>query len=61
MGKIEEMESRIGQLEEMMDATIVLLNKLIDDFYEPGYVKKLDRMAERYLKEEMGYEQESET
>lgn len=60
MSEIEEIKKRISRLEEMMDAAIGVLNKLIDDIYEPCYVKKLDRMADRLIKEKEN-EQESET
>ena len=45
MGRIDDIESRIHRLEEMVDALVVAVNKMMDDIYEPGFVSKLDNMA----------------
>lgn len=46
MTKIEEIEARLAQLEDRMDTCIVVLNKLIDDVFEPEFVKKTDKLVE---------------
>lgn len=51
MTRMGEIEHRLDILEEKTDAVIALLNDFIELIYEPGYVKKLDKLA-RYGKRE---------
>lgn len=46
MSKVEELEKRIVALESAMEAVIAVSNKILDDFYEPEFVHKLDKLAE---------------
>ena len=53
MSKIEEIEERLDALEKSMDAVIDVLNRLIEDVFEPEFVQKIDKLAK--------YEQEKES
>ena len=45
MGKIDEIRMRMDRIEERLDAVICVVNKLIEDIYEPEFVQKIDRLA----------------
>lgn len=40
-----QLEARVDELEEKVDAVLNVLNDLIELIYEPSYVKKLDKLA----------------
>ena len=42
----EELEKRVKALEEKVDALLGVVNDFIELIYEPGYVRKLDKLAE---------------
>lgn len=41
-----QLEARVDELEEKVDAVLNVLNDLIELIYEPSYVKKLDKLAD---------------
>ena len=43
--RIAELESRVSMLESGMDAAIGVINRLVEDIYDPEVVKKLDKLA----------------
>ena len=40
-----QLQARVDELEEKVDAVLNVLNDLIELIYEPSYVKKLDKLA----------------
>ena len=50
MGKVEELENRVAQLEDIVGALTVVVNTLMEDVYEPEFIEKVDKLA-RYGKE----------
>ena len=50
MEKIEQLENRVSQLEDIVGALTVVVNTLLDDVYEPEFIEKVDKLA-RYGKE----------
>ena len=45
MGIIDEIRTRMDRIEERLDAVICVVNKLMEDIYEPEFVQKIDRLA----------------
>ena len=45
MGKIERMESQIKALQDTVGALVTVVNMLIDDVFEPEFVKKIDNLV----------------
>lgn len=45
MGTIDEIRTRMDRIEERLDAVICVVNKLMEDIYEPEFVQKIDRLA----------------
>ena len=41
-----QLQARVDELEEKVDAVLNVLNDLIELIYEPSYVKKLDKLAD---------------
>ena len=41
----EELESRVLTLESAVEACMAVVNKLLEDMYQPGRIKKLDKLA----------------
>lgn len=50
MDKITSLEKRVGVLEEIVGSLTVVVNKLMEDIYEPEFMEKIDKLA-RYGKE----------
>ena len=40
-----QLQARVDELEEKVDAVLNVLNDLIELIYEPSFVKKLDKLA----------------
>jgi len=51
MSTIDEIKARVDALEEKMSVVIDIINNFIELIYEPGYVKKLDKLAKYGEKE----------
>ena len=45
MGKVEQLENRVAQLEDIVGALTVVTNKLLEDVYEPEFMEKIDKLA----------------
>ena len=41
-----ELEVRVRNLEERLDAVITVVNKLMEDIFEPEYLEKIDRLVD---------------
>lgn len=41
-----QLQARVDELEEKVDAVLNVLNDLIELIYEPSFVKKLDKLAD---------------
>lgn len=50
MERIEQLENRVAQLEDLVGALTTVVNKLLEDIYEPEFMEKIDKLA-RYGKE----------
>ena len=46
MSEIERMEKRISALEDTVRALTSVVNMLIDDVFEPEFVKKIDNLVD---------------
>ena len=50
MDKVTSLEKRVEVLEEIVGSLTVVVNKLMEDIYEPEFMEKIDKLA-RYGKE----------
>ena len=45
MTKIESLEKRVSELEEIVGAAVVVVNELVEKLYEPQFLNKIDKIA----------------
>lgn len=45
MDRIDELEARVFRLESAVMAVVDVVNKLIEDMFEPEFVQKIDKLA----------------
>jgi len=49
MAKVQELEERIAALEGVVEALAVVINKIMEDVYEPEFVQKIDMLARKQI------------